>query len=98
MVSLCSHCCDIAGREPTVALFLAFNNRSGVIWFFPFLVSAQTGKREISHYLIISVWRGGGKKKKSYCGMVLRDQLHKRKGSNRCLFKHLTSILKQTKV
>lgn len=74
VVSLCSHYCDIAGRELTVALLLAFNNCSGIIWFFPFLMVAQTGKRERNHYLIVSVWRG---EKKWYCGMMMRDQMHK---------------------
>lgn len=56
VISLCSHYRDIGGREQTVALFLAFNICSGIIWFFPFLM-IEMGESEGSHHLIISVWK-----------------------------------------
>jgi len=63
VLSLCSHYCGIAGREQTVALFLAFSIGSGIIWFFLSLMIAQMGKSERSYHWIISIWKEKKKKK-----------------------------------
>lgn len=70
MDSLCSHSGVIAGREQTVALFLAFNICSGIIWFFSFPAYSPNGKKkEITTRLYLL----GGKKKKKDLQVLVND-------------------------